>query len=494
MKRAEKPAVIEKRSFWIKPFTREITPLDWEAGIIAYVQNFGDKIRAGFKNQIYLPENGKHGFYYGMEDYRKFQNILLRRIKEKGPVYLEEETKLCFQSCEEIVGAVKNLQLALGKKSNSKIVQFYQGYLEKFKRYCFYLEMIPAIEDYLEKTVKDLLYETLKDKSKREIDDYFSIILTKIKKVTAEEEEVDKFKLAVSLREGKDIDVKINQHLKKYAWLPFYGLATTKPLKKEDILKDLRKIKNPRQQLTKRLREIKEQERRLKEVKTDLACHDSRRLLKWIKILQDYLYLRTYRTDAYRRMLFHLKAFAEYLAKETNWKYHDIIYLRPCEIVDFLSAQKLPLLRELDKRRKHWAIIVKNGILKFVSNEGQIENIRKSEFVEEVEKAEVIKGNVAQRGKARGIVRLIRIKKDWERMKNGNILVTHMTKPEMILVIRKAAAIVTDEGGITCHAAIVSKEFGIPCIVGTQIATKVLKDGDFVEIDAGAGIIKKLKK
>ena len=69
-----------------------------------------------------------------------------------------------------------------------------------------------------------------------------------------------------------------------------------------------------------------------------------------------------------------------------------------------------------------------------------------------------------------------------------------MTTPDMIMVMHKAAAFVTDEGGITCHAAIVSREMKKPCIVGTKIATKVLKDGDMVEVDATDGTVKKISK
>ena len=65
-----------------------------------------------------------------------------------------------------------------------------------------------------------------------------------------------------------------------------------------------------------------------------------------------------------------------------------------------------------------------------------------------------------------------------------------MTTPDYVLVMKKVAAIVTDEGGVTCHAAIVSREFNIPCIVGTSNATKVFNDGDLVEVDANTGIAK----
>ena len=67
-----------------------------------------------------------------------------------------------------------------------------------------------------------------------------------------------------------------------------------------------------------------------------------------------------------------------------------------------------------------------------------------------------------------------------------------MTRPDYIIGIKKAAAIVTNEGGITCHAAIVSRELGIPCIIGTKIATEVFKDGDLVEVNANHGVVKKI--
>jgi len=74
-------------------------------------------------------------------------------------------------------------------------------------------------------------------------------------------------------------------------------------------------------------------------------------------------------------------------------------------------------------------------------------------------------------------------------MKKGDILVAAMTSPDYILAMKKASAIITDEGGMTCHAAIVSRELGIPCIVNTKIATRVLKDGDLVEVDTKKGVI-----
>ena len=80
-----------------------------------------------------------------------------------------------------------------------------------------------------------------------------------------------------------------------------------------------------------------------------------------------------------------------------------------------------------------------------------------------------------------------------KKVHKGDILVANTTGPEIMIACTKAAAIVTDEGGMTSHAAIVSRELKIPCIVGTKIATKVFKDGDLVEVDATKGIVKLLK-
>ncbi|MBI5002531.1 hypothetical protein HZC31_04040 [Candidatus Woesearchaeota archaeon] len=100
-----------------------------------------------------------------------------------------------------------------------------------------------------------------------------------------------------------------------------------------------------------------------------------------------------------------------------------------------------------------------------------------------------LKGMVASSGKAVGIVRVINKVSEFGSFQKGDILVSAMTRPEFLPIMGKAAAIVTDEGGITSHAAIVSRELGIPCIIGTQTATRVLKTGQKVEVDAVHGIV-----
>ena len=103
-----------------------------------------------------------------------------------------------------------------------------------------------------------------------------------------------------------------------------------------------------------------------------------------------------------------------------------------------------------------------------------------------------VSGTVAFAGSITGVVRVVITKQDIIDFKQGEILVTTMTTPSLMLAVEKAGAIVTDEGGMLCHAAIVSREFDIPCVIGTENATKMLKDGDLVEVDATNGKVSKL--
>jgi len=104
------------------------------------------------------------------------------------------------------------------------------------------------------------------------------------------------------------------------------------------------------------------------------------------------------------------------------------------------------------------------------------------------------KGLSATKGIYKGKVRLVTDLNNLKDVKAGDILVTHMTRPQFNLQIKNSGAIVTNEGGVLCHAALLAREFNIPCIVGTKIATKVLHDGDLVEVDADNGVVRILER
>lgn len=114
------------------------------------------------------------------------------------------------------------------------------------------------------------------------------------------------------------------------------------------------------------------------------------------------------------------------------------------------------------------------------------------EIIEKINLSEakiLVKGLPASPGVAKGVVKIIPSKNEIDKVEKGDVLVTKMTTPDFVPAMKKAVAIVTDAGGATCHAAIVSRELGIPCIVGTQNATQVLRDGMFVTVDARRGVV-----
>ena len=101
----------------------------------------------------------------------------------------------------------------------------------------------------------------------------------------------------------------------------------------------------------------------------------------------------------------------------------------------------------------------------------------------------LVTGQGASPGVATGVVRIIESSKNLDKIKRGDIMVTKMTMPDMVPGMRRAGAIITDEGGMACHAAIVSRELGCPAVVGTKKATQVLKEGEEVTVDGRKGIV-----
>ncbi|HPN15033.1 MAG TPA: PEP-utilizing enzyme [bacterium] len=163
-----------------------------------------------------------------------------------------------------------------------------------------------------------------------------------------------------------------------------------------------------------------------------------------------------------------------------------------------LPMELLPLLCGDEKVKSAIQIRQDIGVL-FHVNENDHQEIISGpsirEYYEALEQrvaSSEIRGSSASLGKAIGPVRVILNQADFDKFMPGDVLVASMTRPEYVPIMKKAAAVITDEGGLTCHAAIVSRELGVPCIIGTQVATKILKDGDMVEVDANHSRIIKL--
>jgi len=187
-----------------------------------------------------------------------------------------------------------------------------------------------------------------------------------------------------------------------------------------------------------------------------------------------------------------LPALFKEIAKRKDIKSELLFFAFPNEILDLLSSKKIQLNNLILKKRKERCfILVKNSKIKtFVGKKAEIQE--KREIEEKSKKMSVISGYVAYPGKIKGQVKTIFSLDDLKGVR-GKVIVTSMTSVRFFPFLSKAKAIITDEGGIACHAAIISREMKTPCIIGTKIATQVLKDGDLVEVDADKGIVKKIK-
>ncbi len=150
-----------------------------------------------------------------------------------------------------------------------------------------------------------------------------------------------------------------------------------------------------------------------------------------------------------------------------------------------IARQHAPLLRSLQRRTKASLVLADNTAL-------YLPRIALREQTISAAGKGVFRGTPASTGIVRGRACVVLSRKDFRRFRAGDILISEMTRPDYLPFMRKAGGIVTDEGGLMSHAAIVARELHKPCVVGTKNATSTLQDGDRVEVDAEKGIVRKL--
>lgn len=168
-------------------------------------------------------------------------------------------------------------------------------------------------------------------------------------------------------------------------------------------------------------------------------------------------------------------------------------YLVPREVRAWFRTGK-PSRAALRQRQKHCVVIARRGQVEILTGLG-VARIRTLMFPKQGnDQVRDIRGLSASVGRVVGPVKIVGSVREIGKVEKGDVIVAVMTRPDYIAGLKKAAAIVTNEGGITCHAAIVSRELGIPCVIATKIATEVLKDGDLVEVNANHGVVTVLKR
>ncbi len=183
--------------------------------------------------------------------------------------------------------------------------------------------------------------------------------------------------------------------------------------------------------------------------------------------------------------------FVSFFEKKFPEYAHVSYYITPKEARD-VRAGDMKMLRTLEERAKIGCFVYRDALYLLSDLEKVADKYNFLLQQEEVVNQNIaeISGQVAYKGKITGTVKRISVRSDLAKVEAGDILVSPITDANFVPAMQRAAAFVTDEGGVMCHAAIVAREMKKPCIIGTKIATQVLKDGDLVEVDADNGIVR----
>lgn len=308
---------------------------------------------------------------------------------------------------------------------------------------------------------------------------------------------IDLLKLAIDHKENKSDYSKATKKIwQDWLWLnyghrgPAYEQSYFDQVIKELVdkkipeLKDeLRILQNNKKEVTQKKQEI------FKQLNIDKKHQD------FINALSLLSYLKIYRKDTAFLLIYLTYEIIEQFNKG-NIKRENLMYLTLEEAAELIRGNLKITRKELQERERNCVHVAETEKL-LVGKEADkfiAENTIKEKEKQAGEPLRLLEGNTACLGETGnwvyGEIRVINEVADMEKMQEGDILVSVATTPDILSAMKKASAIVTDHGGITCHAAIVSRELNIPCLIGTKYATKVFKDGDKVVVCPRHGYIK----
>jgi phosphohistidine swiveling domain-containing protein len=458
-------------------------------------------------NDLFIFKNGSMEIY-ATNQREKAAEKTFENLLKKPTIAHKLHRRLIENSLKMKVVSDRIYKLNLSKLTNRQILKEYKA----LKKYMTLVHSARCLGWLLE-TKFEILSKYLIDEIGKIIKKgglnldptvIFSKLVLPTKETPAFEEKVELLKIADKIKnlenlkklsKSDEIYKQIKSHFKNYFFIP-YGQEWP-GWSEEDILNNLKEIlkaeKTPKKQLFYLQKEIVTAKKDKKEIikKLKLKIH----LREMIKIADDISYTKLF-TKYYQ---FYCHACLDKILKEVGKRFifslRQMRYLVPSEFEALLSGKKINR-EELSERFIFSIFYWKDDKLNFLSRrkaEKFLKRIRIERKEDKISAAKEFFGQIAFAGFARGKVKIINESKDMKKMETGDILASEMTNPEIITAMRKAAAIITDEGGITCHAAIVSRELKITCVIGTKIATRVLKDEDLVEVDATKGIVKIIK-
>jgi len=264
----------------------------------------------------------------------------------------------------------------------------------------------------------------------------------------------------------------IEEFVKKYEWVGTHMLMG-EPLTAEKVREEM---KNDFDTLPPKEIKLPEEVKHIVEIGSKLA------------------YYRTFFVECFEIVAMKYRPIMEKLGEKYGLSWDDLMLFTSDEVIELEKTGRIP--ENFKKRAEGWGFIKQGGDNFLITGKGL--DLEMEESLEKIDYSNIteLRGIVANKSeeKIKGVVKIIKETKNIYDLKPGDILVASETTPDYVMGMKIAGAIITNLGGITTHAAIFSREFGIPCIIGTKIATEVLKDGDVVEVNTNLGIVKVLEK
>jgi len=327
-----------------------------------------------------------------------------------------------------------------------------------------------------EAVLKDLLSKYIN--SEREIG-------KAMERLTAPEELSFLQRSEVELLKTKDL----SKYVERYHWLD-NSYVGVKVLGAEDFLDRKEKLDaNLEEKLESRLTEVKE---RKSGVISKFGL--SEEITRVAKVIVELVIQQDARKMHMQKLQYYKERLLEALAVKAEV---DIELLRNCSLIEIVEGIKGDGLRGLaEERQQPFDVRGINSAVEIIHGEKVAHYWRHYSSEKLDDEFNTLSGVVASRGfaiRSTGKVRVVLDPHKAKDFEDGEILVATMTSPDFVHLMRKAGGVVTDAGGLTSHAAILSRELNLPCIVGTKTATKLLKDGDVVELDTHAGIVRLVK-
>lgn len=305
-----------------------------------------------------------------------------------------------------------------------------------------------------------------------------------------------------------EIAERLDELHSKFCWISYVYYGPAKP--RGDFARELVQLAaggNPKELLKETMRKPFELKRKQERVLEQLEVNAQHAFL--LNYAREVVFLKGLRKDAIYRAFYNAEEMLKEIAKRLNTSLDVLHALHPQEIIGLLRGGKRADAVYWNRRLEYTVFHLTRGFRNVLYGEEaksfmnglklSKENAGGEREGGEGEKIVEFKGTCACLGEANaggrivGRVKIVYTQFDNNKVEKGDILVSPATNPDLVPAMKRASAIITDQGGLTCHAAIVSRELGVPCIVGAKNASQLLHDGDLVEVDASKGIVKKVE-